>query len=85
MCSLDKGNDGNAKLFGFLEDVGMTSRKFNLALMYLSFTYGLAEPVSNVALRGFGVHFESLVWIWEDASAPARAYGREQREGNLGE
>lgn len=32
MCSLDKSNAGNAKLFGFLEDVGMTSTQFNVSL-----------------------------------------------------
>lgn len=54
MCSLDKSNAGNAKLFGLLEDVGMTSTQFNLALMYLFFTYGLCEPISNIALRRIG-------------------------------
>lgn len=33
MCSLDKSNAGNAKLFGFLEDVGMTSTQFNVSLV----------------------------------------------------
>ncbi|KAK3313103.1 major facilitator superfamily domain-containing protein [Apodospora peruviana] len=57
MNSLDKSNAGNAKLFGFLEDVGMTPTQFNLALMYLFFTYGLFEPVSNVMLRRIGPKF----------------------------
>ncbi|KAL1893745.1 hypothetical protein Sste5346_006248 [Sporothrix stenoceras] len=66
MCSLDKSNAGNAKLFGFLEDVGMTSTQFNLALMYLFFTYGLCEPVSNIMLRRLGpkVWFPIIVTSW---------------------
>ncbi|KAK9777599.1 putative Major facilitator superfamily (MFS) profile domain-containing protein [Seiridium cardinale] len=66
MCSLDKSNAGNAKLFGFLEDVGMTSTQFNLALMYLFFTYGLCEPISNIALRRIGpkLWFPFIVCSW---------------------
>jgi MFS family permease len=66
MCSLDKSNAGNAKLFGFLEDVGMTSHQFNLALMYLFFTYGLCEPISNIALRRLGpkIWFPCIVIAW---------------------
>jgi MFS family permease len=66
MCSLDKANAGNAKLFGFLEDVGMTSHQFNLALMYLFFTYGLCEPISNIALRRLGpkIWFPCIVMGW---------------------
>lgn len=54
MCSLDKSNAGNSKLFNFLEDVGMSNHQFNLALMYLFLTYGLCEPISNIALRQLG-------------------------------
>lgn len=66
MCSLDKSNAGNAKLFGFLEDVGMSSTQFNLALMYLFFTYGLCEPISNIALRRLGpkIWFPCIVVAW---------------------
>ncbi|KAI1776122.1 major facilitator superfamily domain-containing protein [Hypoxylon cercidicola] len=66
MCSLDKSNAGNARLFGFLEDVGMTPTQFNLALMYLFFTYGLCEPVSNIALRRLGpkLWFPIIVCAW---------------------
>ncbi|KAK5653052.1 hypothetical protein OQA88_9338 [Cercophora sp. LCS_1] len=66
MCSLDKGNAGNAKLFGFLQDVGMSPTQFNLALMYLFFTYGLFEPVSNIMLRRLGpkIWFPFIVIGW---------------------
>lgn len=66
MCSLDKANAGNAKLFGFLEDVGMTATQFNLALMYFFFTYGLCEPLSNVMLRRMGpkIWFPCIIACW---------------------
>ncbi|KAL7418667.1 hypothetical protein Q5752_006350 [Cryptotrichosporon argae] len=66
LASLDKSNASNAKLFGFLEEVGMTSTQFNLALTVLFFTYGLSEPVCNVALRRFGpkIWFPIAVTTW---------------------
>jgi MFS family permease len=66
LASLDKANAGNAKLFGFLEDVGMTSNQFNLALTVLFFTYGLFEPICNVMLRRVGpkVWFPIAVTTW---------------------
>ncbi|WRT67578.1 uncharacterized protein IL334_004550 [Kwoniella shivajii] len=66
LASLDKSNAGNAKLFGFLEDVGMSSSQFNLALTVLFFTYGLSEPVCNIALRRFGpkIWFPIAVTTW---------------------
>ncbi len=44
----------------------MTSTQFNLALMYLFFTYGLCEPVSNIMLRRLGpkVWFPIIVTAW---------------------
>lgn len=66
LASLDKANAGNAKLFGFLEDVGMTSNQFNLALTVLFFTYGLFEPICNVMLRRVGpkIWFPIAVTTW---------------------
>lgn len=54
------------QLYGFLEDVGMTPTQFNLALMYLFFTYGLCEPISNIALRRLGpkIWFPCIVMAW---------------------
>lgn len=44
----------------------MTSTQFNLALMYFFFTYGLCEPLSNIALRRLGpkVWFPCIVTAW---------------------
>ena len=66
LCSLDKSNAGNAKLFGFLTDVGMTSSQFNLALTVFFFTYGLSEPICNIMLRRVGpkIWFPIAVSTW---------------------
>lgn len=44
----------------------MTSTQFNLALMYFFFTYGLCEPISNIALRRLGpkIWFPCIVTSW---------------------
>ncbi|KAI8272439.1 MFS transporter prlL [Colletotrichum sp. SAR 10_98] len=72
LCSLDKSNAGNAKIFGFVTDANMTSTQFNLGLMVFFFSYGLWEPVSNVLLRrviAYGVgHLDGshgyTAWEW---------------------
>ncbi|KAK8198719.1 hypothetical protein M8818_006586 [Zalaria obscura] len=67
MTTLLKDENGvKITLFGFLEDVGMTSTQFNLALMYLFFTYGLCEPISNIMLRRLGpkIWFPLIVSSW---------------------
>lgn len=44
----------------------MSPTQFNLALMYLFFTYGLFEPVSNIMLRRLGpkLWFPFIVVAW---------------------
>lgn len=44
----------------------MSSTQFNLALMYLFFTYGLCEPISNIMLRRLGpkLWFPFIVISW---------------------
>lgn len=44
----------------------MSPTQFNLALMYLFFTYGLCEPISNVMLRRVGpkIWFPFIVVSW---------------------
>lgn len=46
--------------------MSMTSTQFNLALMYFFFTYGLCEPISNIALRRLGpkIWFPCIVTAW---------------------
>ena len=66
LCSLDKSNAGNAKIFGFATDANMTPTQFNLGLMVFFFSYGLWEPVSNVLLRRLGpkIWFPVIVVAW---------------------
>lgn len=54
------------QLFGLLEDMHMTPTQFNLALMSFFFTYGLCEPLANIALRRLGpqVWFPIIVIAW---------------------
>ncbi|EQB57364.1 major facilitator superfamily transporter [Colletotrichum gloeosporioides Cg-14] len=66
LCSLDKSNAGNAKIFGFVTNANMTSTQFNLGLMVFFFSYGLWEPVSNVLLRRLGpkIWFPIIIVTW---------------------
>ena len=57
LCTLDRNNAGNAKIFGFPADANMTSTQFNLGLMVFFFSYGLMEPVSNTILRRVGAKY----------------------------
>lgn len=66
LCSLDRSNAGNARIYGFDKDAGMTPTQFNIGLMVFFFTYGLWEPVSNVLLRRLGpkIWFPCIVVAW---------------------
>ncbi|KAL1759715.1 major facilitator superfamily domain-containing protein [Schizophyllum commune] len=70
LCSLDKANAGNAKLFGFLEEVPMTGTQFNLGLTVFFFTYGACELPSNIMLRRLGprVWFPIIICLWGTVS-----------------
>ncbi|KAJ7574411.1 major facilitator superfamily domain-containing protein [Mycena floridula] len=66
LCSLDKANAGNAKLYGFLEDLHMTGRQFNLGLTVFFFTYGASELPANIMLRRLGprIWLPIIVCLW---------------------
>jgi MFS family permease len=66
LCTLDRNNAGNARIFGFPADASMTSTQFNLGLMTFFFSYGLMEPVSNTILRRIGakVWFPIIIIAW---------------------
>ncbi|KAL1719583.1 major facilitator superfamily domain-containing protein [Schizophyllum commune] len=48
---LDRGNVGNAKLYGLEKDLGVTDRQYLIALTVFFFPYALLEPATNVLLR----------------------------------
>ncbi|KAK4686269.1 hypothetical protein P7C73_g3857, partial [Tremellales sp. Uapishka_1] len=50
----DRGNVGNAKLFGATKDLHMTSQQWNTGLTLLFVTYALGAPVSNLLVKRFG-------------------------------
>lgn len=51
---IDRSNVGNAKLFGALNDLGMTGQDWNTALSVFFVTYALGGTPSNIALKRFG-------------------------------
>ncbi|KAL2852230.1 major facilitator superfamily domain-containing protein [Aspergillus pseudodeflectus] len=48
---LDRGNIGNAKIEGLIEDLNMTGSEFNLCLSAFFFTYAAFELPSNLILK----------------------------------
>ncbi|KAH9947914.1 MFS general substrate transporter [Amylocystis lapponica] len=48
---LDRGNIGNARLYGMTTDLHITDTQYLVALTAFFFPYALFEPPSNVALR----------------------------------
>ncbi|TRM66434.1 major facilitator superfamily domain-containing protein [Schizophyllum amplum] len=48
---LDRGNVGNAKLYGLEADLGITDTQYLVALTVFFFPYALLEPATNVLLR----------------------------------
>ncbi|EMD42007.1 hypothetical protein CERSUDRAFT_90608 [Gelatoporia subvermispora B] len=48
---LDRGNIGNAKLYGMTKDLHITDTQYLVALTCFFFPYALFEPPSNIALK----------------------------------
>jgi MFS family permease len=48
---LDRVNIGNARLYGFEEDLGITSTQYSTAVSLLFVTYVLCETPSNLIIR----------------------------------
>lgn len=48
---LDRGNIGNAKIEGLVEDLGMTGSQYNWTLTVFFFTYAAFEVPSNLLLK----------------------------------
>ncbi|KAI0936631.1 hypothetical protein AcW1_000820 [Taiwanofungus camphoratus] len=48
---LDRGNIGNAKLYGMTADLHITDKQYLIALTVFFFPYALFEPPSNLALK----------------------------------
>ncbi|KAL3439922.1 major facilitator superfamily domain-containing protein [Aspergillus insuetus] len=51
LCFLDRGNIGNAKIEGLLEDINLTSAQYNMCLTAFFFTYAAFELPSNMVLK----------------------------------
>ncbi|KAM5343976.1 hypothetical protein ACJ41O_012513 [Fusarium nematophilum] len=51
LCFLDRGNIGNAKIEGLLDDLSLTGQQYNMCLTVFFFTYASFELPSNLILR----------------------------------
>ncbi|KAL2784545.1 putative MFS nicotinic acid transporter Tna1 [Aspergillus keveii] len=59
LCFLDRGNIGNARIEGLLEDINLTSPQYNMCLTAFFFTYALFELPSNMVLK----RLRPSVWL----------------------
>lgn len=56
---LDRGNIGNAKIEGLVEDLGMSGSQYNWTLTVFFFTYAAFEVPSNLLLK----RWRPSVWL----------------------
>jgi sugar phosphate permease len=63
---LDRGNIGNAKIEGLVEDLGMTGAQYNWTLTVFFFTYAAFEVPSNLLLKRLrpSVWLPSIMVAW---------------------
>ena len=63
---LDRGNIGNAKIEGLVEDLGMTGAQYNWSLTVFFFTYAAFEVPSNLLLKRLrpSVWLPSIMVAW---------------------
>jgi hypothetical protein len=63
---LDRGNIGNAKIEGLVEDLGMTGPQYNWTLTVFFFTYAAFEVPSNLLLKKLrpSVWLPSIMVAW---------------------
>ncbi|KUL82590.1 hypothetical protein ZTR_10246 [Talaromyces verruculosus] len=54
MSYVDRSNVSNAKLFGMLADLGLSSQDWNVCLSIFFITYAAGGTPSNIALKYFG-------------------------------
>jgi len=51
LAFLDRGNIGNAKIAGMMEDLELTGPQYNIALTVFFFPYAIFEVPSNIVLK----------------------------------
>ncbi|KAL2856703.1 major facilitator superfamily domain-containing protein [Aspergillus pseudodeflectus] len=51
LCFLDRGNIGNAKIEGLLEDINLSGQQYNMCLTAFFFTYAAFELPSNMVFK----------------------------------
>jgi hypothetical protein len=63
---LDRGNIGNAKIEGLVDDLGMTEPQYNWCLTVFFFTYAAFEVPSNLLLKKLrpSIWLPSIMVAW---------------------
>lgn len=66
MSFLDRGNIGNARIEGLVEDLGLTGGEFNWAITVFFFTYCAFEVPSNMLLKRFrpSIYLPTIMVAW---------------------
>ncbi|CAM9012450.1 unnamed protein product [Wickerhamomyces anomalus] len=67
LAYLDRGNIGNAKIEGLVEDLGLSTNEYNLCLTIFFLTYSFFEVPSNMILKKIGaqsVYIPSIMLGW---------------------
>ncbi|EEU35135.1 uncharacterized protein NECHADRAFT_88674 [Fusarium vanettenii 77-13-4] len=57
LAYIDRSNAGNAKLFGALEDLGLSGQQWNVSLAVFFITYAAGGVPSNITLKRVGPRF----------------------------
>ncbi|KAF8647935.1 hypothetical protein AX16_006467 [Volvariella volvacea WC 439] len=63
---LDRGSIGNARLYGFQDDIAINDDQYLIALTVFFFPYSLVEPMSNVILKRLrpSIWLSSMIFLW---------------------
>lgn len=67
IAHIDRANIGNAKIEGFIEDLGLTGAQYNVALAIFFVPYTLCMLPSNIALKRFrqpSRYIGTLITLW---------------------
>ncbi|AOW02532.1 major facilitator superfamily domain-containing protein [Yarrowia lipolytica] len=66
MSFLDRGNIGNARIEGIIEDLNLTGTQFNWSITVFFFTYCVFEVPSNMLLKHIrpSIYLPSIMVLW---------------------
>lgn len=67
LAFLDRGNVGNAKIEGLMDDLNLSSSQYNLCLTIFFITYSVFEVPSNMLLKKMGkqsIFLPTIMVLW---------------------